>query len=147
MKKAREPKEKILLVAEEVFAEYGFTGATTQMIAKQAGVNKAMIHYTQQEVKCRMQVLQEYFGEKVYKSCEKCDVCLDKRKPSLSENYSKTHTIILKELSKSSFKPDEIPSRFKNSDIKGIKETIKLMLDSGELYYDQTGFIRITDIR
>lgn len=41
----RDPKERILAVAEQVFGENGYAGARTQDIAKQAGVNKAMIHY------------------------------------------------------------------------------------------------------
>ena len=36
---------RILLAAEEVFAEHGFSGATTREIAKRAGVNIANIHY------------------------------------------------------------------------------------------------------
>lgn len=41
----RDPKERILSVAEQVFGEKGFAGARTQDIAQRAGVNKAMIHY------------------------------------------------------------------------------------------------------
>lgn len=41
----RDPKERILAVAEQVFGENGFAGARTQDIAQRAGVNKAMIHY------------------------------------------------------------------------------------------------------
>ncbi|MFC2124221.1 ATP-dependent DNA helicase RecQ [Bacteroidota bacterium] len=108
--------------------------------------NKSMIHYTNQEVKCRMQVLQEYFGENVTNTCGKCDICLEKNKPYSSENYSRLHVRILKELSKSSFKPDEISMRFKDVDIKEIKETIKLMMDSGELHFDVSGLIEVSDI-
>lgn len=35
----------ILQAAEEVFAEYGFHGATTAMIAERAGLPKANVHY------------------------------------------------------------------------------------------------------
>lgn len=41
----RDPKERIVYVAEAVFARKGFGGARTQEIADLAGVNKAMIHY------------------------------------------------------------------------------------------------------
>ncbi|RME26707.1 MAG: TetR family transcriptional regulator [Deltaproteobacteria bacterium] len=41
----RDPKERILFVAEHVFARQGFGGARMQEIADIAGVNKAMIHY------------------------------------------------------------------------------------------------------
>jgi TetR/AcrR family transcriptional regulator len=42
----REENEKaILAAAEEVFAEYGFAGATTSRIAERAGIPKANLHY------------------------------------------------------------------------------------------------------
>jgi TetR/AcrR family transcriptional regulator len=44
-KKEQSTKEKILLAAEDEFAEQGFAGARTQEIARKASVNKALIHY------------------------------------------------------------------------------------------------------
>lgn len=41
----QENEAQILKAAEAVFAEYGFKGATTQMIAERAGIPKANLHY------------------------------------------------------------------------------------------------------
>ncbi len=41
----QENERAILDAAEAVFAEYGFKGATTQMIAERAGLPKANLHY------------------------------------------------------------------------------------------------------
>ncbi|KAA9340182.1 TetR/AcrR family transcriptional regulator [Adhaeribacter soli] len=38
-------REHILEIAEGLFAEYGYEGASTRMLAKEAGVNVAMISY------------------------------------------------------------------------------------------------------
>ena len=38
-------ERKILQAAEQIFAQYGFKGATTDQIAKKAGLPKANIHY------------------------------------------------------------------------------------------------------
>jgi TetR/AcrR family transcriptional regulator len=38
-------KETILAIAEEVFAQYSFAGATIRLITKRSGVNSAMISY------------------------------------------------------------------------------------------------------
>ncbi len=44
--KIRQENEKIILkAAESVFAEYGFRGATTSMIAERASIPKANLHY------------------------------------------------------------------------------------------------------
>ncbi len=44
-KPRRKNEEAILSAAEEVFAEFGFAGATTNLIAAQAGIPKANLHY------------------------------------------------------------------------------------------------------
>jgi TetR/AcrR family transcriptional regulator len=41
----QENEAAILKAAEEVFAQYGFKGATTAMIAERAGIPKANLHY------------------------------------------------------------------------------------------------------
>jgi TetR/AcrR family transcriptional regulator len=38
-------KETILMIAEEVFGQYSFAGATIRLIAERSGVNSAMISY------------------------------------------------------------------------------------------------------
>ena len=38
-------KTKILAIAEDLFAELGFDATSTRLIAKEAGVNIAMLHY------------------------------------------------------------------------------------------------------
>ncbi|RMG16654.1 MAG: TetR/AcrR family transcriptional regulator [Planctomycetota bacterium] len=43
--RGKETETRILDVAERVFARVGFAGASTQEIAEEAGVTKAMIHY------------------------------------------------------------------------------------------------------
>ncbi len=44
-KKAQSTRQLILSAAEQVFARYGFEGATTEKIAQQAGLPKANVHY------------------------------------------------------------------------------------------------------
>ncbi len=44
-KPRRKNEEAILTAAEEVFAELGFAGATTSLIAQRAGIPKANLHY------------------------------------------------------------------------------------------------------
>ncbi|MBW6458959.1 MAG: TetR/AcrR family transcriptional regulator [Bacteroidales bacterium] len=40
-----ETELQILEAARKVFLQYGFDGATTQMIATESGINKALLHY------------------------------------------------------------------------------------------------------
>ncbi|MFA6085548.1 TetR/AcrR family transcriptional regulator [Mucilaginibacter sp.] len=41
----QERKETMLMIAEEVFAQYSFAGATIRLIAERSGMNSAMISY------------------------------------------------------------------------------------------------------
>lgn len=45
----------------------------------------AMIHYSTQKLKCRSQVLLQYFGEKESVRCGNCDVCLERNELGLSK--------------------------------------------------------------
>jgi TetR/AcrR family transcriptional regulator len=42
---AKKTKERILIVAKQEFAKKGFSGTRMENIAKQADVNKALLHY------------------------------------------------------------------------------------------------------
>jgi AcrR family transcriptional regulator len=42
---AEETKERLMDAGEALFSQHGFDGTTAEMIARQAGVNKALIHY------------------------------------------------------------------------------------------------------
>ncbi len=45
MQKKENKENEILEAAEKLFAEKGFKGATTTLIAAEAGVTHAMLHY------------------------------------------------------------------------------------------------------
>lgn len=110
--------------------------------------NEAIIHYAQQSVKCRMAVLQEYFGEVVNKTCGICDICLEKKKkePSSPENR-KIRQLLIHQISSNPLRPDDLSIRFPEEDISILQTMIKAMLDSGELYYDVSGKLRIVEKR
>ncbi len=46
---------------------------------------EAMLHYTTDRLKCRSQMLLEYFGEKNSVRCGKCDICLERNELELSQ--------------------------------------------------------------
>jgi TetR/AcrR family transcriptional regulator len=84
-KDAEVTREALVAAGIELFAEFGFAGATTEVIARKAGVNKAMINY--------------HFGGKegLY------EAILDRTLGPLAER--------LAELSRSEFSPEEILPR------------------------------------
>ena len=47
---------------------------------------EAMIAYASDKVKCREDIILEYFGESRKESCGRCDACREKRKKSAGKN-------------------------------------------------------------
>ncbi len=71
MKKSNLPsKEKILLAAQKEFAARGFSGARMEAIAREAGINKAMLfYYFTSKEKLYQTILNEVMGEFFTKIC------------------------------------------------------------------------------
>jgi len=67
-------KEKILLVAEELFSEKGFDKTSVDLIAKTAGVNKALIYY---HFKDKSDLIRSLFANIVEELRRKVDKTVD----------------------------------------------------------------------
>ena len=97
----------------------------------------AIINYTTQSHRCRMQLIQEYFDEITDVNCGRCDVCIDKHKKentALFKDYEQQINYLLKQ------KPmtvDELELAVDPSEKEVFIEVIREMVDSGELYYDE----------
>lgn len=64
MSKKDNKEQEILIAAEKMFTEKGFKGATTTLIAAEAGVTHAMLHYyyrTKEQI--FLKVLDSYMEE------------------------------------------------------------------------------------
>lgn len=98
---------------------------------------EAMINYTTQSQRCRMQMIQEYFDEFTDTNCNRCDVCIDKHKKentALFKDYEQQINYLLKQ------KPmtvDELELAVDPTEKEVFIEVIREMVDSEELYYDE----------
>jgi ATP-dependent DNA helicase RecQ len=98
---------------------------------------EAIIHYAEQNHRCRMQVIQEYFDEVTFSTCEICDVCIDKRKVH-------NHAILLDYqnqigylMAQRPLSPDELEQQAAPEDREMFIEVLREMVDAGQLYYDE----------
>lgn len=76
-------RERILEAAREIFTVYSFKGASTRMIAKQAGVEHPMIHY--------------YFGSKENLFYEMAEVLYNESIPILESFYEGLESMSLQD--------------------------------------------------
>ena len=110
--------------------------------AKQEKLN-AMIHYTRQNDVCRSRILLEYFGEIAKGDCGICDICVRRKKGKKQQDTERIREILVYELTKSPKMPDDIIKNYSESEKEIFESTIHIMLDNGELLYDDVGRLSI----
>jgi ATP-dependent DNA helicase RecQ len=97
---------------------------------------EAMVNYVENEDRCRMQVIQEYFDEVTYNTCGICDVCIQKRKKDNRDAYSDYESQIDYLLKQKSQTIEELEIEVAPKDRDLFIEVIREMADLGKIYYD-----------
>jgi ATP-dependent DNA helicase RecQ len=98
---------------------------------------EAMIEYAEQNHRCRMQVIQEYFDEETFQPCGLCDVCLNKKKKDnsfLLKDYSEQ---IVNVLSQKHLALEELEAAVAARDKELFVEAIRELIDAGKIFYDE----------
>lgn len=92
----------------------------------------AMFHYVSSGLKCRSQLLLEYFGEKDSARCGVCDVCLERNELGLSQLEFDNISKKLKEILKEPCLYEELVFKIdKNED--EIINVIRWLIDNGKI--------------
>lgn len=95
-----------------------------------------MIAYTEQDHRCRMQVIQDYFGEETFASCGICDVCLARKKKDNLHAFKDYESQILFVLSQKPQPVDELEQAVAPKDQDLFMEVLREMVDHGKIKYD-----------
>lgn len=104
---------------------------------------KAVIDFVNNDKTCRSVQLLNYFGEKIKKQCNRCDVCSSKNKLSIDNNdYKNISNIIIKELGNNRLTVSELLNRLKDFHEEKVLESIRWMLDNSVLEQDNDGHIK-----
>ena len=93
---------------------------------------EAMIHYSTQKLKCRSQVLLQYFGEDESVRCGNCDVCLERNELGLSKlEFDRLAGEIRENLTEAcSF--EELIMKLKGNEDRKVK-VIHWLMDNGKI--------------
>ena len=109
---------------------------------------KAVVHYMSHPVRCRTQLLLEYFDEHYPMDCGVCDHCLQKKKskvtaPSPTEKLAARDGIV-NYLKDTPTTPDILIQELGTYDQTVVVSVVKEMLDQGELYYNKQGCLTVS---
>ncbi|MEM7383117.1 MAG: ATP-dependent DNA helicase RecQ [Bacteroidota bacterium] len=102
---------------------------------------ESVIHYVTHPVRCRSQLLLAYFDEVSYRRCRVCDICLAKApgERSQDQRYQHYRALVLQRLQAGVDEPRAIIDSMPMQDETALVATIRQMLESEEIVYDQAG--------
>lgn len=98
---------------------------------------EAMLTYTAQTHRCRMQLIQQYFDERTDVNCGRCDVCIGKRKKENTALFKDYEQQVNYLLTQKPMTVDELELAVDPAEKEVFIEVIREMVDSEELYYDE----------
>ncbi|QOI97623.1 MAG: RecQ family ATP-dependent DNA helicase [Flammeovirgaceae bacterium] len=97
---------------------------------------KAMIEYTTSTHRCRMNLIQDYFGEETWQPCGTCDVCIAKKKKENEAEALLLRQEIMRLLKNKLMTSEELERAINPKDAELLIEVIREMVDEGVLTYD-----------
>jgi ATP-dependent DNA helicase RecQ len=96
----------------------------------------AIVNFVTSTHRCRMLIVQEYFGEETDATCGKCDVCIAKKKRENLTELKALRSEILTILKLGDYTIDELEIKITPPDQELFVDVIREMVDDGELEYD-----------
>ncbi|QCK16313.1 RecQ family ATP-dependent DNA helicase [Mangrovivirga cuniculi] len=124
---------------------------TKTMLQNQKSIEKekiqSVIDYVQLTEGCRMQYLQQYFGEQGTEPCGKCDLCIKKKQQEKSrDQQSKSlEKDILEIISLNPKTTDEIVEIFPDIDKKTLEILIRQLIDWDKIRMDHEGVLSLSN--
>ncbi len=103
---------------------------------------EAMINFARQTVRCRMQVVLEYFDEISYDECGMCDVCMEKKKKDNHTSFKDYESRVMELLSLKPMTVDELAAAIGPRDHHLFIEVVREMVDQGVIMYDEYWVLR-----
>ena len=103
---------------------------------------EAMINFAEQDQRCRMQVVMDYFGETSFATCGACDVCISKKKADSAESFKDYQEQILYLVSQRPQSVDELESAANPQDKDLFVEVVRDLVEQGMIAYDSFWVLR-----
>jgi len=93
----------------------------------------SILNYCTNNLRCRSQMLLEYFNELTDNQCGICDYCINKKAEAKKTQLYQTIRDELIELSKSNQELNQLINKAKSGSVKIRKEILRELMDSGKI--------------
>lgn len=97
----------------------------------------AVVDFATNNVRCRMQVVQDYFNEVTYQECGICDICIEKRKKADGAEFDVLRREILVIVKERPITIEDLEQRLSPDNHDLFVEVVRDMVDDGTLEYDK----------
>jgi ATP-dependent DNA helicase RecQ len=97
---------------------------------------KAVVSFVETSQRCRMQIMQDYFGEVSYKTCGICDVCINQRKSENLHTVKELRDEVLNVLKEKAITVEQLEELIAPRDQELFIDVVREMVDEGLLVYD-----------
>jgi ATP-dependent DNA helicase RecQ len=104
---------------------------------------EAMKNYVEQDHRCRMQVIQEYFDEETYSVCGMCDNCISKRKTENLAMLKDYEAQILYLLKQKPMTVEDLETAVDPKEKELFIDVVREMVDSAQIAYDEFWVLRL----
>src|SRR5688572_22391814 len=108
---------------------------------------EAMIEFATSSHRCRMLLVQEYFGEETDSTCGKCDVCIAKKKKENLKDITELRKEVLTLLKEKLYTIEQLEKRITPPDTELFIDVIREMVDDGEIEYDSVWRLKLKNLK
>lgn len=106
---------------------------------------KAMVAFTTTTHRCRMQIVQEYFGEDTFSVCGLCDVCIEQRKSDNRSAYDQLRAEIVNIIKSTSMTIEQLEEHIEPTDHELFADVVRELVDEGLLQYDDSWRLQLSE--
>lgn len=106
---------------------------------------KAMISFVETRLRCRMQLIQDYFDEHTEITCGICDVCIEKRKKDNVLAFERLRQEVLTVMKKNTMSVEQLENQIAPGDRELFVDVVRELVDEGVLKYDNVWRLRLAE--
>jgi ATP-dependent DNA helicase RecQ len=105
----------------------------------------AMVAFATTTHRCRMQIVQEYFGEDTFAVCGLCDVCIEQRKSDNRSAYDLLRAEIVTIIKSTSMTIEQLEEYIEPTDQELFTDVVRELVDEGLLQYDDSWRLQLSE--